>query len=206
MITQVQYYIHNEIPESIFKSPPYKYWKEVILPNNLITINSEAFSGSNTIEKIVFPSTIQYISNNAFLNCSSLSEIVMPQDSRNITVSANAFEGVDKQNCVVKVPEGMKELFEAEDVWKDFIIVEMGDELTSIINNEKEMTLYPNPVTDFIVVTGIRDFTYSIVNALGVVVMQGYAESEINTKNLSNGYYSILINKGIETYCLSFVK
>ena len=34
---------------------------------------------------------------------------------------ASIFEGVDKETCILYVPEGSVELYKAADVWKDFV-------------------------------------------------------------------------------------
>ena len=50
--------------------------KEFIIPEDVVTIDEEAFSGCSSLEKVTIPSTVEIISAGAFKNCKSLEEIL----------------------------------------------------------------------------------------------------------------------------------
>ena len=63
----------------------------VILPNSLLYIEENAFSGCSALTKIVLPESLEYISENSFSDCSSLTEINLPDGL--LTIPENAFMG-----------------------------------------------------------------------------------------------------------------
>ena len=63
----------------------------VILPDSLLYIEENAFSGCSALTKIVLPESLEYISANSFSGCSSLTEINLPDGL--LTIPENAFMG-----------------------------------------------------------------------------------------------------------------
>jgi len=57
--------------------------KEIILPNNIHTIESQAFMAS-ALEKVHLPNKLQELSDNLFLDCLSLKEITIPASVKKV--------------------------------------------------------------------------------------------------------------------------
>ena len=69
-------------------TPSYVKAKEVILPDNITSINEKAFKGNTAIEKIVLPKNVRYIFESAFEDCTSLKTVVFPDSLIGIGISA----------------------------------------------------------------------------------------------------------------------
>ena len=92
-----------------------------------------AFENNNLLTDIIIPATITSIKDRAFKGCSNLKTItvyiVTPitlqvASTRAMMTRADGasiFEGVDKETCILYVPEGSVELYKAANVWKDFV-------------------------------------------------------------------------------------
>jgi len=94
---------------------------DVTLPNSVITIKDQAFKGCQQLEKITLSSSLEIIGKNAFYNCLSLKEIYLPvPDPKYIQLGANVFYNVKKDECVLYVPYGSRELYANAPEWKEF--------------------------------------------------------------------------------------
>ena len=104
------------------------------------SIGNEAFKDNNSLTDVTIPSTITSIGESAFAGCSNLKSITVysttpiafPSASRTRSESS-VFEGVDKNTCLLYVPEGCVEVYKSAPVWGEFAnILVIG---TSSINS-----------------------------------------------------------------------
>jgi hypothetical protein len=79
---------------------------------------------------------------------------------------------------------------------------------TAIDEGQKpSVSLYPNPASDFVFVSGIDgEFDYEILDIAGRIQTTGTASERISVSNLSKGIYVICIKDGILTHNLRFIK
>ena len=90
----------------------------ISLPKNLKTIGQEAFYNS-LIKEIILPASLKKIDTEAFNGAKQLVSIT----SNNTTppsLGKNVFYGVDKNNCLLQVPNSSRQLYAKSDQWKDF--------------------------------------------------------------------------------------
>lgn len=91
----------------------------LILPKQLLTIESSAFSGCRTIPRLVIPSTVTTIGERAFADDYGIavlvSEAVMPP-----TLGNDVFAGVGKDNLTLEVPEASVARYQSSTGWSDF--------------------------------------------------------------------------------------
>jgi len=126
---------------------------------------------------------------------------------------AGNYEPITKNNIIADIaPKGYKfskwsgDTEFIQDIFSDTTIVIMPEKNISVkaeyilITSVEEITntkiiLYPNPVTDFINITGI-DGKMTIYNILGAIVWEDNVISGqiINLSNLQNGVYLLIIN------------
>jgi hypothetical protein len=83
--------------------------------------NYQPFAGKTTLKTVTIGSQANTVSNYLFYNCTALQSITnnaaTPQ-----TINANVFTGVDKTNCILKVPAASLSQYKAKDVWKEFFV------------------------------------------------------------------------------------
>ena len=115
-----------EIPESVTIDGE-EYDVTGIAPN--------AFEGNETLKEVSIPATVTSIGENAFGGCKNLSDIwcysenpielgnkvqARTRAGEMVSVAATVFAEVDLETCVLHVPAGSKELYEAAEGWGEF--------------------------------------------------------------------------------------
>lgn len=90
-------------------------------------IGEEAFMNNTSITQVTIPSTITSIGAAAFAGCTSLEAIIIfveePIDlskARTRADGSSVFEGVDKNKCILYVPDGSVEKYKVAEIWKEF--------------------------------------------------------------------------------------
>lgn len=104
------------------------------------SIGNGAFENNTNLTDVTIPSTITSIGESAFAGCSNLKSITVNSTTPIAFPSASGtrsgssvFDGVDKNTCVLYVPEGCVEVYKAAPVWGEFAnILVIG---TSSINS-----------------------------------------------------------------------
>lgn len=96
-------------------------------------IAPNTFENNTNLTSVTIPSSINSIGESAFAGCSNLKSIIVnwteplnlsaPAAARGLMTrsgGSSIFEGVDKDNCILYVPDGSVEAYKAADVWKEF--------------------------------------------------------------------------------------
>lgn len=121
---------------------------ELHFVEGLESIGYEAFKGClNFLETVNFPSTLKTIGDRSFMGCNYLHIINIPASVTNIgdewlsgcqvyllnaerdqplNIKASVFSGLDKQHCILNVPQGCTEVYQNAKVWKDFPSIQEG--------------------------------------------------------------------------------
>ena len=144
---------------------------EVYFVDGLTEIQYEAFKDCRNLQRVTLPSTMRAIGDRSFLGCTSLKiinipasvdyigrewvsgcplHLLMAKSKKPLSVKANRFTGIDKQTCILGVPKGSKEAYQAAVVWKDFLnirddVVEVeqcGNKVFYSIFGDKTMTVW----------------------------------------------------------------
>jgi M6 family metalloprotease-like protein len=92
----------------------------VQLPENLVHIQGYAFYNCNSLPEIDLPISITVIEDYAFAYCTNLQEITVHWLTP-LPVSSSVFEGVNKRNCTLHIPEDSLEAYLNANVWKGFL-------------------------------------------------------------------------------------
>ena len=108
---------------------------ETVIYNNVNYIVKEiaagAFQNNIGLTAVSIPESIASIGEKAFAGCTSLQSITVyitkpinlsAANARRLTRTdgSSVFEGVDKETCILYVPEGSVDLYKAAPVWKEF--------------------------------------------------------------------------------------
>lgn len=93
--------------------------KNTVIPPDVTKIESRAFYGCSDLSTIVIPSSVTSIESYAFLGCVGLTSIIS-LNTENPSLSYDSFNNVDKNNCIVWVPEGCAEVYRWNYYWNEF--------------------------------------------------------------------------------------
>jgi hypothetical protein len=111
------------------------------IPEGSRGIEKAAFAGCSNLKTVVIPESVIYIEWFGFSGCTGLSSIVC--NAKNPpSVGQFGFDGVDKQNCKLYVPQGCEEAYRASDLWKDFNIMEMGTGISEVKSEKYDDAIY----------------------------------------------------------------
>lgn len=91
----------------------------VTIPSTVIQIKEGAFQNCTKLAAVVLPKNLEEIKENAFSNCRSLYYVRCLNQEPPI-LSPYAFNGVEKNECALVVPEGSVEAYRSADGWKEF--------------------------------------------------------------------------------------
>ena len=98
--------------------------KSVAIPNSVTTIGRYAFYGCSGLTSVAIPNSVTRIGESAFENCFNLTNIYsLIINPNNVTLGSNVFNGVNKFNCNLMVPEASVSLYKVASQWKDFLNV-----------------------------------------------------------------------------------
>ncbi len=100
-----------------------------IIPEGVTSIGNGAFGGCRKLSSVTIPSTVTYIDAYAFFECNAIKSMTSLIEPGNIMeVMTCAFDGMDRENCVLYVPVGAKDVYSVTGGWRDFKnIIELGD-------------------------------------------------------------------------------
>ncbi|MCD8202475.1 MAG: leucine-rich repeat domain-containing protein [Prevotella sp.] len=107
----------TEIGESYFYNC--SCLESVDMGNGVLKIGNSAFEGCKKLSSLTISSNASSIGSKAFYNCSSLSEIYS-KNATPPTIESNTFSGVDKNTCILYVPEGSINDYWLDLLWGEF--------------------------------------------------------------------------------------
>ena len=160
--------------------------------SGLERVSSYAFQYMKSLTDVLLPATVEEVGANAFINCTSLSEVTLlaavPPN-----VDANAFTGVCTEYVTLYVPGSSVELYKKADIWKDFFIVPIEENIVYLnvsLPNEANDRRYRNSTiqvfnvqngqTQRNVVTNRMEYTFPVLpNCTYNVSLTGTGKAEL---------------------------
>ena len=100
--------------------------KSVEIPNGVTIIEQEVFGSCSSLKTITIPESVTSLKGYAMINCSAL-EHIYNHAKTPAYCSEGVFENVPAETCVLHVPAGHIEAYQAADGWKDFANI-VGDQ------------------------------------------------------------------------------
>ena len=90
----------------------------IVIPSSVTLIDMGAFEACG-LKSIYIPTSVKYIGDGAFKNCSKLTSIYISAEIPASTTNST-FEGVDKDKCILYVPQGTYQDYWLAEGWGDF--------------------------------------------------------------------------------------
>ena len=121
--------------------------EELVIGNSVTAIGANAFAGIETLKKIIIGESVKTIGEQAFYNCVNLETIFNYRPTPTNTYS-NAFDGVDKFECVLYVLPSSIDMYKNAAVWRDFYYTyAIGAEETTVTTNDVKVEPQDNAAT-----------------------------------------------------------
>ncbi len=172
---------------------------EVHLPEALKILEWDLFWDCGRLEQLEIGSQVDTIQSGVFqycdrLNCMKIHCEVPP------TALYNAFSGVNK-DIPVHIPVGTLADYQSAPYWNEFTnfiedgLMSVGEEETSLV----QVTCYPNPAKEKVIIDGIEPAEVQVYNALGQLVKTARGTNEVDVRELPEGVYllHIMDNQGV---------
>jgi len=91
------------------------------IPSGVVVVDTAAFEGAANLNSVTIPASVTGIGGFAFYNCPNLYNIHASASTPiDLAASDSVFWLVDKNNSVLYVPAGSKDLYQIAAQWKDF--------------------------------------------------------------------------------------
>ena len=160
------------------------------IPEGVTSIGFGAFTLC-AINSVTIPSTVNDIGSHAFQNCGNLTEVIIKNDIPPV-LGAYAFR--ETPLSAIYVPSGSLEAYKtAPGWWSEYANIIKSDETGLESINNPTLSVYPNPTSESITITGIETGeTIRIYNLSGALLGTYTATSEkltIDISNLAKGTY-----------------
>ena len=116
---------HVSLPENIevIYDNAFSYCKflqdTLTIPSSVVRIEENAFANCEKLDALILPKGIEEIKGGAFGGCHSLYYIQCLKSEPPV-LSGDAFNGVEKNECALVVPEGSVDAYRNADGWKEF--------------------------------------------------------------------------------------
>ena len=112
------------LPSSVTSIGDYAFYgcsglTELTLPNGVRSIGDSAFSGCSGLTELTLSNSLTSIGKYAFKGCSGLAKITSLAEIPPVCGSG-VFDGVNKTNCELIVPEGSVAAYKQAEVWNEF--------------------------------------------------------------------------------------
>ena len=187
---------NNKIDTLIF-CPTSKSGRYVI-PNSVQVVLDEAFFNCKDLNTITIPSNVISIGSLSFSGCTSLSSIYAYSKSPiDLSGIYNPFDSSIMSNCNLYVPVGSSSLYSTSSYWMDFTKLSETSFLTNLsqsVGNLATVTVYPNPVTDYLYIDGLQEISnLSIMDMSGKTILAKQIRNHVpvDISNLVSGIYVI---------------
>lgn len=166
--------------------------KIVTIGNSVTSIGNNAFYDCYGLTSLTIPNSVTSIGGSAFAICFRLKEITamgtIPADA-----SETAFDGVDKNTCVLYVPIGCKDVYANAPVWEEFYdIVEKAGigNVDNIIADAESSNI--EVIDGKLCINAQEDTLVMVYSMSGAVAFNDYVDGEISIE-LPRGIYIVRV-------------
>ena len=185
--------------------------RDYVIPETVTSIGNDAFFGCRYIDTVIVPIGVSYIGGRAFEECTRLKYIEIPHTVQSIGaafyncrslneiynmnktpqgIDMFCFTGVNKNVCILYVPEGSREAYRNAPYWKDFRnIVETKSTSNNFIS-DKSISI--SNISNGIFIKTEKMENISIYSILGQKIYESKIQGETNI-NTGKGIYIVVV-------------
>lgn len=189
----------------------------ITIPNSVETIETYAFMDCSALQTITVPNGVKSIEWGAFETCSQLTNVELPASLTNlegrafggcknleeikvmnptpISIPQNTFEGVDKNICVLHVPNGTKTAYEQMLVWQDFLNI--MDLITSSHHNSLLKPIIYSDNNQIVVIGADANSLITVYNVNGALIKTFNTNKNTHTIDVPIGNIYIVKVNGV---------
>ncbi len=177
----------------------------VTIPNSVTSIGRSVFVGCSSLTSVTIPNSVTSIGEGAFYGCSSLTSIV----SNAVVPPAIGSEVFPYPNtCNVTVPCGSLEAYIAS-LWNGYFPSRIEEDCSSalqeVVENTKEVVVYPNPTRGKVVFDKAVE-RVEVIDLVGKTIQTYENASEINIGALPAGVYHLRMSLEDQTITRMVIK
>jgi len=181
----------------------------IFIPNSVKSFGGSVFNGCTSLTSIEIPNSITSIGGKSFYSCTGLTSItchpILPP-----TLESYVFTDVPK-TIPLYVPGGSIDAYKNADQWKDFLTILPISTVNTESLKTTGLTVYPNPVTDRLILKGIyQNTTINIYDLNGQHVFLSKTANDnesLDVSFLQPGVYLLgIFHKNGETSIARFIK
>lgn len=152
--------------------------KSIEFPTSVHLIRDAAFQNCVSLTELTIPATITKIGQKSFGNCTGI-KVIYAESATPASAYYQAFDGMDKLNCLVTVPVGSRSTYRNTDEWCEFLnIIEVGEtaQFAIVVNDASHVAVcYGSEGAEINLTDGSNTvLTADVVNPLTVVPAAGY--------------------------------
>lgn len=202
-----------------------------VLPNDIKSIGSSAFSHCDGITSVTIPDSVTSIGYCSYASCDNLEYLYLPKSLKMIdeqafdycrklktvyclaevppTCKANAFSRI-YYDATLYVPFGCAQAYKEANGWSEFAnIVELPEDYGIDENPKIEISIFPNPATNFVNINCENINNIQIFSADGKMIKNISAQSDeiqVDMNDMSSGEYFFMIETKEGTITRKVVK
>ena len=98
----------------------------VVIPSSVTDIGRYAFWECSSLASVVIPNSVTSLGENAFYGCFSLKKLVCNATTPPACRQWGVFEGIDKNECTLIVPQESLDAYKSAAQWKSFFTITTG--------------------------------------------------------------------------------
>lgn len=119
------------IPSSVTSIGNYAFSRcssltSIDIPNSITVIEKYTFNDCGSLASVNIPSSVTSLGKNAFYGCFSLNKLVCNATTPPACRQWGVFEGVDKNECTLIVPQESLDAYKSAVQWKSFFTITTG--------------------------------------------------------------------------------
>lgn len=135
--------------------------KNIVFNESLYSIGTNCFQSNSVLETVVLPSRLHTLGRGCFNNCLNLKKVVLPQwldfydfvafndcpDIKEIQIMSatppdlyDSFDRVDKETCLLIVPDGALQWYKNSYGWRDFVNILEVSQTTNVNSSDFEQS------------------------------------------------------------------